>query len=71
MVRLAQLDVELLAAVRSRFEPSALASLGAEADAELAPFRSRMPSALFEQSHRAAVDRLIRERHGLPTLTFD
>ena len=40
-------------------------------DAELAPFRNRMSSELFEQSHRAAVDRLIRERHRLPTLTFE
>jgi hypothetical protein len=71
VARLTQLDHELLAAARSRFEPSALAALGAEADAELAPFRSRMSSESFEQSHRAAVDRLIRERHRLPTLTFE
>jgi hypothetical protein len=71
VARLAQLDVELLAAARSRSDPSALAALGAEADSELAPFRSRMSSEVFDQSHRAAVDRLIRERYRLPTLTFD
>jgi hypothetical protein len=71
VTRLAQLDVELLAAARARCDSSTLAALGAEADAELAPFRSRMSSELFEQSHRAAVDRLVRERHRLPTLTFD
>jgi hypothetical protein len=71
VARLAQLDVEVLAAARHRCDPPALAALGAEADAELAPFRSRMSAEVFEQSHRAAVDRLIRERHRLPTLTFD
>jgi hypothetical protein len=30
-----------------------------------------MSSEVFDQSHRAAVDRLIRERYRLPTLTFD
>jgi hypothetical protein len=69
--RLAQLDSDLMAAARSRCDPSALAALGAEAETELAPFRSRMSSELFERSHRAAVDRLIRERNRLPTLTFD
>jgi hypothetical protein len=71
VARLGHLDAELLAAARSRCDPSTLAALDAEADTELAPFRSRMPGELFDQSHRAAVDRLIRERHRLPTLTFD
>ena len=69
--RLRQLDADLLAAARSRCDSSLLAELGAEADAELAPFRDRMPSQALEQSRRAAVDRLIRERHRLPVVAFD
>jgi hypothetical protein len=30
-----------------------------------------MPLAAYEQSHRACIDRLIRERLRLPTLTFE
>jgi hypothetical protein len=71
VTRLAQLDVDLLAAARARYDLSTLSALDAEADAELAPFRSRMSGELFDQSHRAAVDRLIRERNRLPTLTFE
>lgn len=69
--RLRQLDGELLVALRSRFDPSALGELEAEADAELALFRDRMSSEAFGQSRRAAVDRLIRERRRLPTIAFD
>jgi hypothetical protein len=30
-----------------------------------------MPAAAYQQSHRACVDRLLRERAGLPTVAFD
>jgi len=69
--RLRQLDSDLLAAARLRCDPLTLSQLGAEADEELAPFRDRMSKQALDQSHHAAVDRLIRERHRLPTLTFD
>ena len=39
-----------------------LQRLAAEADAELAPFRDRMPREAYDQSRRACIDRLIRDR---------
>ena len=69
--RLRVLDSELLDAARARFDAQMLQQLAAEADAELAPFRDRMPREAFEQSRRAAVDRLIRERRRLPVISFE
>jgi hypothetical protein len=69
--RLGALDRELLDAARGQYDASTLAQLGAEADEELAPFKERLPSTAFEQSHRAAVDRLVRERSRLPMVAFD
>jgi hypothetical protein len=41
--RLQALDARLLASMRERLDPAAVAALSAEADVELAPFRDRMP----------------------------
>jgi hypothetical protein len=48
-----------------------LAGLAAEADAELAPFRNRMPADTYARSHGACIDRLVRERARLPVISFD
>ena len=69
--RLRTLDETLVAAAREQCDGATLQRLGSEADAELAPFRDRMPRDAFEQSRRACVDRLIRERARLPVLTYD
>ena len=69
--RLQSMDAELTAAARTQCDQALLQQLEREADAELAPFRERMPREAFEQSRRAAVDRLIRERRRLPVMTFD
>jgi hypothetical protein len=69
--RLRALDDMLLAAARDQCDAAALQRLGSEADAELAPFRDRMPREAFEQSRRACIDRLIRERARLPVVTYD
>ena len=68
--QLADLDGELMQAVRASLEPSDVAEIAAEADVELAPFRYRMPSAAFERAREACVVRLVRERAGLPTLSL-
>jgi len=45
----------------------AMQQLAVEADEELRPFRARMPAEAYQQSHRACVDRLLRERpRGCP-----
>jgi len=69
--RLQAMDDELTAAARVRCDPVSLKRLEDEANDELAPFRERMPREAFEQSRRAAVDRLIRERRRLPVIRFE
>jgi hypothetical protein len=45
-----------------------LADVEREAATELAPFRGRLPVAAWHRSFDAGVDRLLRERYGLPVL---
>jgi hypothetical protein len=69
--RLRALDEELLGAARLDAREDVLAALAREADAELAPFKARMPEDEFARAHTAARDRLLREAFGLPHLTYD
>jgi hypothetical protein len=69
--RLRQLDASLIGALRRRCDHSTLERLSAEADEELKPFRARMPAEAYQQSHQACVDRLLRERAGLPTISYE
>jgi hypothetical protein len=69
--RLAVLDRTLVDTARSHMDPSTLQRLTAEAEAELSPFRARMPADDFERSCAAWLDRAIRQRLRLPVLTFD
>jgi len=69
--RLRVLDRTLLDAAYTRCDAATRQSLGAEADAELAPFKERMPHEAYEQSRRTAVDRLVRERNRLPDIACE
>ena len=69
--RLRQMDRELLEAARAQTDAFHLADLDAEAVRELEPFRDRLTRDAYERSHRASVDRLIRERKHLPTITYE
>jgi hypothetical protein len=71
LARLRALDASLIDAVRSRCDVETMQRLGMEADAELAPFRERMPREAYKQSHRACIDRLIRDRARLPIVAFE
>ena len=68
--RLAALDAELVRRVRASLDEPARASLAREADEELAGFRAAMAPDAFARAREAAVDRLIRERFGLPIVAF-
>jgi hypothetical protein len=68
--RLRQLDATLIGALRQRCDDGALRQFAAEADEELKPFRVRMPADAYQQAHRACVDRLLRERANLPTISY-
>ena len=69
--KLRVLDNELVGAARAEATDELTATLNKEADAELAPFKARMPRAEYTRAHHAAVDRLVRDAFGLPGLTYD
>jgi hypothetical protein len=69
--RLRTLDGMLMTAVRGATGPDLLATCRREAEAELAPFRARMPDAAFQKALTASTDRLLRERLQIPHLIFD
>jgi hypothetical protein len=71
LARLGELDREMIDASRREGPPETLMLLRQEAVEQLAPFRERMPADAYERSLEAAVDRLIRERERLPTLTLE
>jgi len=65
---LGSLDAELSDAARRHAAPEWMASVRAEAAADLAPFRSRLPPEAWDRSMNVTVDRLLRDRLGLPAL---
>jgi len=69
--RLEAIDAELVTAARGQCDATALAQLRSEAGEELAPFKDRMTGEAFAESHRAAVDRLVRERSRHPIVACD
>ena len=71
LARLAALDAQLMSAARQRLTDAAREELRRDAEAELAPFRGRMPPAAFEQSVIACMDRLLRDKMRIPILTFE
>jgi hypothetical protein len=69
--RLQEVDVALIDAVRQRCDEPTLAHLEVEADEELQPFKLRMPPEAYQQAHRACMNRLLRERAGLPAISYE
>ncbi len=64
------IDLALVDRLVETMDPAARKVLAAEAERELAPFRERMPVEAYEQARTAAIARLVRERHGIPTIAF-
>ena len=69
--RLAAVDQGLVDMARRAADPVLLDALHREAESELAPFRSRMAPAAFERALESCTDRLLRDRFGLPRVSFD
>jgi hypothetical protein len=65
------LDQELIGVARAESDEELTATLRTDADAELVPFKARMPHAEYARAHAAALDRLLRDAFGLPTLTYE
>jgi len=68
--RLAALDAELIEAARRLLDDASMSDLRREANDELAPFRDTMMPDAFNRARGAAIDRLIRDRLGLPVVGF-
>jgi hypothetical protein len=68
---LATLERELLEAAAALLSEAEEAEMAAEADRELAPFKSRMSAEALANATRAAKMRLVRERFVLPRIAFD
>ncbi len=68
--RLSMLDTELLQQARESLDDPARASFAREADEELSGFRAGMTAEAFARARDSAMDRLVRERYGLPTISF-
>ena len=70
LARLAALDAELVRSAHETLGERAQAALVDDAEAELAPFRTSMRADAFARALSLTIDRLVRERFGLPVVTF-
>ena len=70
IARLAALDDELIRRARETLDDQVRADLARDADEELTPFRHGMAPEPLSRAREAAIDRLVRERCGLPTIAF-
>jgi hypothetical protein len=70
LARLEAADRALLACAVERMDDSERAALEREAEQELTAFRSRLSPDAFQRARQAAVDQLVRDKFGLPTITF-
>ena len=69
--RLVELDRLMLDSARAHADPAAIQAMRAEAAEQLLPFRDRMAADAYERAIESAVDRLLREREHLPTVSFE
>ena len=68
VARLAAIDEELLRLAHDGLDKADQHLLRREAEEELAGFRASMAVSIYERARKAAIDRLVRERCGLPIL---
>jgi hypothetical protein len=68
---LVDLDRELASALTDSMSGADRAALVRDAEAELAPFRMRMPEDAYARAIDVSIERRLRERAGLPRLSFD
>lgn len=68
---LADLDARLVREAEAALPDDRRAAVSRDADAELAPFRSRLDAAQWAAALAAARARLVRIALSLPTVTFD
>lgn len=66
MRRLSEIEHQLTDAALASLDAAERSALTTEAEQDLAPFRSRMGEDAYLQSRNQALQRLVRERFGLP-----
>ena len=59
-----------MAAARAALPEAERHAVDVEADQELAGFRDRMTSEAYARIRETAIDRLVRDRIGLPVILF-
>jgi hypothetical protein len=69
--RLRALDDALIGSARQVSGAATLEQLGVEADAELAPFRTRLADDAYRRARNACIDRLLRDRNRLPVIALE
>jgi hypothetical protein len=70
ITRLERLDEALAERARAALDEPGRAALAREADEDLAGYRATMPPDALIRAREAAIDRLLRERLGLPTIRY-
>jgi len=68
--RLTVMEEKLFAVLLAGTPDDDLVALRAQADREIAPYRSKMPAAQIEQLHKQYVHKMLLEKHGLPRLSL-
>jgi len=68
--RLTVMEEKLFAVLLAGTLDDDLVALRAQADREIAPYRSKMPGAQIEQLHKQYVHKMLLEKHGLPRLSL-
>ena len=68
--RLTVMEEKLFAVLLAGTPDDDLVALRAQADREIAPYRSKMPGAQIEQLHKQYVHKMLLEKHGLPRLSL-
>ena len=68
--RLTTLDAELLNLGRAALDDGQRETCERDADEELSGFRDRMTAEVYDRARGALVDRRVRERLGLPVVSF-
>jgi hypothetical protein len=70
LARLADLDAELISLATASAGARLVAQIRAEAAGDLASFRTTMAATAFESAIERTAVKLLRDRLGLPTITF-
>lgn len=68
--RMTVMEEKVFAAVLTATPDDEIVAVRAKADRDLAPYRSKMPSAQIEQLQKQYVHKRLLEKHGLPRLSL-